>query len=104
MPIITFNNNDSNKIEYHYKFCFSQTNTKTMALSKDIIYSNWTPSKWLYKIEEVYCPSKFLEHLNGIKRQDEFFKLLEYKMVDFLSSFTEIMGGFRKRSRTVMRI
>ncbi|MCW8312520.1 hypothetical protein K7A41_14905 [Sphingobacterium sp. InxBP1] len=73
-----------------------------MALSKDIIYSNWTSSKWLYKIEEVYCPPKFFEHLNGIKRQDEFFKLLEYNMVDFLSSFTEIMGGSRRRSRTVM--
>lgn len=73
-----------------------------MALSKDIIYSNWTSSKWLYKIEEVFCPPKFFEYLNGIKRQDEFLKILEYNMVDFLSSFTEIMGGSRKRSRTLM--
>jgi len=71
-----------------------------MHLSKETIYSDWTTSKWLYKIEEVFCPQDFTSHLNI--SMAEFLELLKAKMIYFLSSFTEIMGTATKKAKTAL--
>lgn len=73
-----------------------------MTLSKDIIHSNWSSRKWLYIIEEVFCPANFSSVLNEIKRQSEFLELLKSYKIDFLSSFTETMGSSRKKSKALI--
>lgn len=73
-----------------------------MTLSKDIVHSNWSSHKWLYIIEEVFCPTNFSGDLNGIKRQNEFLELLQSYKIDFLSSFTETMGSSRKKSKALI--
>lgn len=71
-----------------------------MHLSKETTYLDWTTSKWLYKIEEVFCPQDFNSHLSI--SMAEFLELLKTKMVYFLSSFTEIMGTITKKAKTVL--
>ncbi|WP_343569009.1 hypothetical protein [Sphingobacterium sp.] len=73
-----------------------------MQFAKEIIYSHWSTSEWLFKIEEVFCPLEYSDHKNMIVIQTEFLELLKTKMIYFLSSFTEIIGTTTKRAKTAM--
>lgn len=63
-------------------------------------YSNWSTSKWLYRIEEVFCSSDYSNHLNVTVT--EFLGFLKANMVYFLSSFTEIMGTSAKKAKIAL--
>lgn len=73
-----------------------------MQFAKEIIYSDWSTSEWLFKIEEVFCPLEYSDHKNMIVIQTEFLELLKTKMIYFLSSFTEIIGTTTKKAKTAM--
>ncbi|WP_313157485.1 hypothetical protein [Sphingobacterium multivorum] len=63
-------------------------------------YSNWSTSKWLYKIEQVFCPLDYSNHL--YTSVTEFLEFLKANMIYFLSSFTEIMGASAKKAKIAL--
>ncbi|WP_157698566.1 MULTISPECIES: hypothetical protein [Sphingobacterium] len=63
-------------------------------------YSNWSTSKWLYKIEEVFCTTQISNHLSITLT--EFLGFLKANMIYFLSSFTEIMGASAKKAKIAL--
>ncbi|WP_312338109.1 hypothetical protein [Sphingobacterium sp.] len=73
-----------------------------MQFAKETIYSDWSTSKWLFKIEEVFCPLEYSDHNNMMINQTEFLELLKINMINFLSSFTEIIGTATKKAKTAM--
>lgn len=73
-----------------------------MQFAKEIIYSDWSTSKWLFKIEEVFCPIDYFGHKNSTTDQTEFLTSLKSNMIYFLSSFIEIMGTSTKKAKTAL--
>ncbi|MGF7028710.1 MULTISPECIES: hypothetical protein [Sphingobacterium] len=73
-----------------------------MQFAKEIIYSDWSTSKWLFKIEEVFCPLEYLGHKNCMTDQTEFLNSLKSNKIYFLSSFTEIIGTTTKKAKTAL--
>lgn len=80
----------------------SLTYPKPMQFSKETLYSDWSTSEWLFKIEKVFCPLEYSDHKNMMVIQTEFLELLKTKMIYFLSSFTEIIGTTTKKAKTAM--
>lgn len=80
----------------------SLTYPKPMQFSKETLYSDWSTSEWLFKIEKVFCPLEYSDHKNMMIIQTEFLELIKTKMIYFLSSFTEIIGTTTKKAKTAM--